>query len=45
MAVAQKVCSQCGTELRHDPLEKDMFCPECDPIRAEKLEKEAEQEA
>ncbi len=40
----EKVCSQCGTELKHDILEKDWFCPECDPLRAAKVEKEAEEE-
>lgn len=40
----EKVCSQCGTELKHDILEKDWFCPECDPVRAAKVEKEAEEE-
>jgi hypothetical protein len=45
MAQATKACSQCGTELRHDPLERDWFCPECDPVRAEKREREAEEQA
>jgi hypothetical protein len=45
VAQATKACSHCGTELRHDPLERDWFCPECDPIRAEKREREAEEEA
>lgn len=40
----EKVCSQCGTELKHDILEKDWFCPECDPLRAAKVEEEAEEE-
>jgi predicted Zn-ribbon and HTH transcriptional regulator len=44
MVQATKACSQCGIELRHDPLEKDWFCPECDPLRAEKREQEAEEE-
>ena len=44
MVQVTKACSQCGTELRHDPLEKDWFCPECDPLRAEKREQEAEEE-
>jgi predicted RNA-binding Zn-ribbon protein involved in translation (DUF1610 family) len=42
MATAQKICSQCGTELRYDALEKDWFCPECDEVRAAKLEAEAD---
>ena len=46
MAVTtKKVCSQCGTELRYDAVEKDWFCPECDPIRVAKFERETEEEA
>jgi predicted RNA-binding Zn-ribbon protein involved in translation (DUF1610 family) len=47
MAVAkkEKICSQCGTDLKHDVLEKDWFCPECDPVRAAKSERESEEEA
>lgn len=45
MLQATKVCSQCGTELRRDPLERDWFCPECDPVRAERQEQQSEEEA
>lgn len=44
MVQATKACSQCGIELRRDASEKDWFCPECDPLRAEKREREAEEE-
>ena len=45
MVMTKKVCSECGTELRNDAVEKDWFCPECDPDRTAQLEKEAEEQA
>lgn len=42
--IEKKVCSQCGMELVHDTVERDWYCPECDPMRAAKAELEAEEE-